>query len=304
MFVCVCCDHGATLDRPCAHDAARHPACVVSRAPLGRDALRLQHPRGQDTHVAPARRGTAPRTRPHPAPRTSHPAPHDPCRLLVALHALHLHRIHPSPDVVAHGSYEDIFLSSGRVDSSGGAVAASPGSPRRQWAARSALRFEARVIAFCVWHVPGVGYTMTDILYVWKDGASSVGMSSEVQLPQFRVLGHRQRATVITLSTGNRSVVASPAPPRPRPHPRDTTAGPRAIRPTRDRVELPRALYLFAPQSATPCGISGTNGTRGPTRWASLTKFRSRSSRCWAIANVPWRYLLQQVRTTSISLLK
>lgn len=46
---------------------------------------------------------------------------------------------------------------------------------------------------------------MTDILYVWKDGASSVGMSSEVQLPQFRVLGHRQRATVITLSTGNRS---------------------------------------------------------------------------------------------------
>lgn len=44
---------------------------------------------------------------------------------------------------------------------------------------------------------------MTDILYVWKDGASSVGMSSEVQLPQFRVLGHRQRATVVALTTGN-----------------------------------------------------------------------------------------------------
>ncbi|CAB3262289.1 unnamed protein product [Arctia plantaginis] len=42
---------------------------------------------------------------------------------------------------------------------------------------------------------------MTDILYVWKDGASSVGMSSEVQLPQFRVLGHRQRATVVALTT-------------------------------------------------------------------------------------------------------
>ncbi|XP_022834484.1 gamma-aminobutyric acid receptor subunit beta-like isoform X5 [Spodoptera litura] len=39
-------------------------------------------------------------------------------------------------------------------------------------------------------------------------GASSVGMSSEVQLPQFRVLGHRQRATVITLSTGNYSRLA------------------------------------------------------------------------------------------------
>ncbi|KAG6465608.1 hypothetical protein O3G_MSEX015264 [Manduca sexta] len=60
----------------------------------------------------------------------------------------------------------------------------------------------------CVWHVIEVGYTMRDILYVWKDGASSVGMSSEVQLPQFRVLGHRQRATVVTLSTGNYSRLA------------------------------------------------------------------------------------------------
>lgn len=55
----------------------------------------------------------------------------------------------------------------------------------------------------CVWHVSGVGYTMRDIRYHWKDGHSSVGMSNEVQLPQFRVLGHRQRATVITLTTGN-----------------------------------------------------------------------------------------------------
>jgi hypothetical protein len=55
----------------------------------------------------------------------------------------------------------------------------------------------------CVWHVSGVGYTMRDIRYHWKDGLSSVGMSNEVQLPQFRVLGHRQRATVVTLTTGN-----------------------------------------------------------------------------------------------------
>lgn len=54
----------------------------------------------------------------------------------------------------------------------------------------------------CVWHVSGVGYTMRDIRYHWKDGLSSVGMSNEVQLPQFRVLGHRQRATVVTLTTG------------------------------------------------------------------------------------------------------
>ncbi|KAF9799175.1 hypothetical protein SFRURICE_006435 [Spodoptera frugiperda] len=53
----------------------------------------------------------------------------------------------------------------------------------------------------CVWHVSGVGYTMRDIRYHWKDGVNSVGMSNEVQLPQFRVLGHRQRATVVTLTT-------------------------------------------------------------------------------------------------------
>lgn len=57
---------------------------------------------------------------------------------------------------------------------------------------------------------------MTDILYVWKDGASSVGMSSEVQLPQFRVLGHRQRSTDVSLSTGT---ACAPAPRTTRPPP-------------------------------------------------------------------------------------
>lgn len=47
-----------------------------------------------------------------------------------------------------------------------------------------------------------VGYTMRDIRYFWRDGLSSVGMSNEVELPQFRVLGHRQRATEINLTTG------------------------------------------------------------------------------------------------------
>lgn len=48
----------------------------------------------------------------------------------------------------------------------------------------------------------GVGYTMRDIRYFWRDGLNSVGMSGEVELPQFRVLGHRQRATEINLTTG------------------------------------------------------------------------------------------------------
>lgn len=47
-----------------------------------------------------------------------------------------------------------------------------------------------------------VGYTMRDIRYFWRDGLSSVGMSKEVELPQFRVLGHKQTAKEINLSTG------------------------------------------------------------------------------------------------------
>lgn len=50
-----------------------------------------------------------------------------------------------------------------------------------------------------------VGYTMRDIRYFWRDGLNSVGMSSEVELPQFRVLGHRQRATEINLTTGTQN---------------------------------------------------------------------------------------------------
>lgn len=43
---------------------------------------------------------------------------------------------------------------------------------------------------------------MSDIRYFWRDGLSSVGMSSEVELPQFRVLGHKQKSTEINLTTG------------------------------------------------------------------------------------------------------
>ncbi|KAG8226495.1 hypothetical protein J437_LFUL007377 [Ladona fulva] len=50
---------------------------------------------------------------------------------------------------------------------------------------------------------------MRDIRYRWNDGTKSVGISPQVELPQFRVLGHRQRATEINLSTG-RVVVGVP----------------------------------------------------------------------------------------------
>lgn len=47
-----------------------------------------------------------------------------------------------------------------------------------------------------------VGYTMRDIRYKWNEGPKSVGVSSEVSLPQFKVLGHRMRAMEISLTTG------------------------------------------------------------------------------------------------------
>ncbi|XP_067644270.1 gamma-aminobutyric acid receptor subunit beta isoform X7 [Eurosta solidaginis] len=60
----------------------------------------------------------------------------------------------------------------------------------------------------CHIEIESFGYTMRDIRYFWRDGLSSVGMSSEVELPQFRVLGHKQRATEINLTTGNYSRLA------------------------------------------------------------------------------------------------
>jgi len=42
---------------------------------------------------------------------------------------------------------------------------------------------------------------MRDIRYMWR-GNKSVGISNEVALPQIRVLGYRQKATEINLTTG------------------------------------------------------------------------------------------------------
>lgn len=48
-------------------------------------------------------------------------------------------------------------------------------------------------------------------------------------------------------------------------------------------------------QSATPCGTSDTNGTRGPTLWVFPARCHYPSSKCWVIVNGPWRSHLQQV---------
>ncbi|CAB0030866.1 unnamed protein product [Trichogramma brassicae] len=53
----------------------------------------------------------------------------------------------------------------------------------------------------CNIEIESFGYTMRDIRYKWNEGLSSVGVSNDVSLPQFKVLGHRQRAMEISLTT-------------------------------------------------------------------------------------------------------
>ncbi|QQP38088.1 Gamma-aminobutyric acid A receptor subunit 1, partial [Caligus rogercresseyi] len=63
-----------------------------------------------------------------------------------------------------------------------------------------------------------IGHTMSDIRYKWNDGLNSVQISSDVSLPQFKVLGHRQKQlrralvlfknTFFFSSTGNYSRLA------------------------------------------------------------------------------------------------
>ena len=54
--------------------------------------------------------------------------------------------------------------------------------------------------------VISVGYTMADIRYKWNDGLNSVQVSGDVSLPQFKVLGHRQKTIEASLSTGGHFV--------------------------------------------------------------------------------------------------
>merc|ERR1712110_153375 len=45
----------------------------------------------------------------------------------------------------------------------------------------------------CTLEIESFGYTMSDLKFRWEDGEKSVQMSPDVALPQFDVLGHRQR---------------------------------------------------------------------------------------------------------------
>merc|ERR1711970_468214 len=57
----------------------------------------------------------------------------------------------------------------------------------------------------CSLEIESFGYTMSDIKYRWEDGENSVQMSPDVSLPEFKVLGHRQRFIEASLSSGNYS---------------------------------------------------------------------------------------------------
>ena len=57
----------------------------------------------------------------------------------------------------------------------------------------------------CTVEIESFGYTMSDLKYAWNDGETSVKMSPDLQLPQFLVLGHRQRLVEVSLSSGNYS---------------------------------------------------------------------------------------------------
>jgi len=70
------------------------------------------------------------------------------------------------------------------------------------------LRYFPMDSQLCNVEIESFGYTMKDIHYIWADGPTSVGMSNEVSLPQFKVRGYRQRANEITLSTGSYSRLA------------------------------------------------------------------------------------------------
>merc|ERR1719233_1117039 len=57
----------------------------------------------------------------------------------------------------------------------------------------------------CSLEIESFGYTMSDIKYKWEDGDNSVQMSPDVSLPEFNVLGYRQRIIEASLSSGNYS---------------------------------------------------------------------------------------------------
>ncbi|XP_054166199.1 gamma-aminobutyric acid receptor subunit beta-like [Oppia nitens] len=57
----------------------------------------------------------------------------------------------------------------------------------------------------CTLEIESYGYSMADIIYVWGNGPGSVGKAPGLELPQFKVVGHKQSTKIENLSTGNYS---------------------------------------------------------------------------------------------------
>jgi glycine receptor alpha-3 len=60
----------------------------------------------------------------------------------------------------------------------------------------------------CTLEIESFGHTMADIEYKWGKGVDSIGVASDVSLPQFKGVGHRQQSMVIRLNSGNYSRLA------------------------------------------------------------------------------------------------
>ncbi len=59
---------------------------------------------------------------------------------------------------------------------------------------------------FCSFFSTAVGCTMDDIRYEFDKGLDSVQVSSDVSLPEFKVLGHRQKTIEASLSSGDERI--------------------------------------------------------------------------------------------------
>nr|ALS46609.1 GABA gated chloride channel RDL3 [Tetranychus cinnabarinus] len=57
----------------------------------------------------------------------------------------------------------------------------------------------------CSLEIESYGYSMSDMIYIWREGKKSIRMNSDLSLPQFKVLGHAQKSQANALSTGNYS---------------------------------------------------------------------------------------------------
>lgn len=57
----------------------------------------------------------------------------------------------------------------------------------------------------CRFEIESYGHKMTDIFYDWEHGDKSVGLSPEIGIPHFQLMGLRQKKIVATLTTGNYS---------------------------------------------------------------------------------------------------